>query len=109
MPKEVIFLGHDNWISRILRENGTAQDLAAVSTITMTFGDVLVSSSNQGSDEIRWNQTGYDTGEIRINLGNRMDLPAGDHRVPIVVYDATYPDGLVWDIVDVVVVPEVEA
>jgi hypothetical protein len=55
-----------------------------------------------------WNNDGYDTGEIRLDLGGEA-IPAGGYDVPIVVYDPSNPDGVVWGTIHVAVRAEVEA
>jgi hypothetical protein len=114
MIREYVFLGHDNSIDVILKSRRAeddlpvAQDLAAVNKITLTVGDVLVSSTNQANDPIRWLQTGYDTGEVHISLG-AQSLTPDTYRAPLVVYDTDHPEGIVWGFIPVEVLAEVEA
>jgi len=108
MPNEYAYLGHDNTIDLILKSDGTAQDLSAVTKITATFGSTLVESTDKASGLITWDQSGYDIGEIRLDLG-QQSLTADTYTVPIVVYDATYTNGVVWGEIIVVVRSEVEA
>jgi len=108
MSKEYIYLGHDNTIDRILKADDIPQDLSSVTKITMTFGDTTLESTDKASGIITWDQGGYDTGEIRMDLGAQT-IDAGNYRAPIVVYDATNTDGIVWDTINVVVVDDVEA
>lgn len=114
MIREYVFLGHANSIDLILKSKRVEddlpvpQDLAAVNKITLTVGTVLVSSTNQEGDPIRWVQAGYETGEVHISLG-ALALAPGTYRVPLVVYDTENPEGIVWGYIPVEVVEEVEA
>ena len=108
VANEYIYLGHDNTIDLILKADGTAQDLSGVTKITATFGSTLIESTDKASGLITWDQSGYDTGEIRLDLG-QQSLTADTYTVPIVVYDATYTNGVVWEDIRIVVKPEVEA
>ena len=93
---EYVYLGHDNQIRLILKQNSVASDLASVTKIHLVIGTVTVSSVNGASDPIRWAQAGYATGEVRMDLGGQS-LRAGTYRhCPVVVFDATNTDGIVW-------------
>lgn len=108
MNPEIVYLGHDNTIDLILKADGTAQDTSAFTKITATFGDTLISSTDHAAGLILWNNSGYATGEIRIDIGTES-VAAKIYHVPIIVYDATYTTGLVWGYVDIEVKAEVEA
>ena len=107
MATEIVYLGHDNTIDLLLKADGTAQDLSGVTKITATFGDTLIESTNAANGPITWAQSGYETGEIRLALGDQEISPGG-YNVPIVVYDAVNTDGIVWGTVTVIVKAEVE-
>ena len=108
MATEIVYLGHDNTIDLLLKADGTAQDLSSVTKITATFGDTLIESTDAATGPITWAQSGYDTGEIRLALGDQS-ITADRYMVPIVVYDATNTDGIVWGYVAIEVKEEVEA
>jgi len=108
MIEEHIYLGHDNTIDLLLKANDVAQDLSAVTKITASFDGTLIESEDNESGYIMWNKTGYDTGEIRLNIGDQ-DLTVGSYVVPIVVYDPTNDTGIVWDKILFTVHAEVEA
>jgi len=108
MGTEIVYLGHDNTIDLLLKQDGTAQDLSGVTKITATFGDTLIESTDAANGPITWAQSGYDTGEIRLALG-AQSIDEGRYMVPIVVYDSGNPNGIVWDYVSVEVKAEVEA
>jgi len=108
MATEVVYLGHDNTIDLLLKADGTAQDLSGVTKITATFKDTLVESTDAANGPITWAQSGYDTGEIRLALGDQSITP-DRYMVPIIVYDATNTEGVVWGYVAIDVIAEVEA
>ena len=107
MATEIVYLGHDNTVDLLLKADGTAQDLSSVTKITATFGDTLIESTNAANGPITWAQSGYETGEIRLALGDQS-ISTGSYNVPIVVYDAVNTDGIVWGTVTVIVKAEVE-
>jgi len=108
MTTEITWLGHDNTIDLILKANGVAQDLSDVTKITATFDDATIESTDHAGGAILWNNDGYDTGEIRLDLGGQSIDPGG-YDVPIVVYDPSNTNGVVWGKVHVAVKAEVEA
>jgi len=107
MATEIVYLEHDNTIDLLLKADGTAQDLSGVTKITATFGDTLIESTDAANGAITWNQAGYDTGEIRLSLGDQ-NVSAGGYGVPIIVYDATNTNGIVWDTITIIVKADVE-
>jgi len=108
MTTEIVYLGHDNTIDLQLKADDAAQDLSAVTKITATFGSTTISSVDKAAGVITWDQAGYETGEIRMALGDE-DIDEGGYSVPIVVYDPSNTDGVVWGKVNVLVEAEVEA
>lgn len=107
MRTEIVYLGHDNSIDLILKADDAAVDLASVTDMSLTLGTTLIESDNGDSDPIRWAKVGYDTGEIRLFLGGET-ITAGNYQAPLVVYDPTNVDGVVWGLIPIVVYAEVE-
>lgn len=107
MTTEIIWLGHDNTIDLLLKADGVAQDLASVTKITATFGSTMITSEDHAAGAILWNNDGYDTGEIRLDLGDQSIDPGG-YGVPIVVYDPSNTEGIVWGTIHVAARVEVE-
>jgi len=103
-----VYKGHDNTINFMLREDGADYDLSSVTTITLTIGTTLFSSTNQPSDELRWQQSGYSRGEVRAALGG-TSITAGTYNAYLIVYSSTYTTGLVWGTGTIRIVDEVEA
>jgi len=104
---ETVYLGHNNLINLQLKADGVAFDLSDITKITATFGTTLISSEDKAAGLITWDQEGYATGEIRLNLGGQS-ITSDYYEVPIVVYDASHAEGIVWGIVDFKVAAEVE-
>lgn len=108
MKTEIVYLGHDNSINVILKADGVAVALDDVTSMTLTFGTTLVSSDNGDDDPIRWAKEGYEDGEVRIFLGDQT-ITAAAYRAPLVVYDPTNTDGLVWGLIPMTVAVDPEA
>jgi len=108
MEREIVYSGHENSIDLVLKADGIAVALTSVTRMTLTLGTKLIDSDNGGADPIRWIQSGYATGEIRLFLGDQT-ISAGNYQAPLVVYDLTNPDGVVWGRVPLTVIAEVEA
>lgn len=107
MNIETVYLGHSNTIDLILKENNTAVDLSGVVKMTLTFNGQTLESTNSTAD-ITWNQAGYETGEIRLHLGNQSTLSTGIYEAPLVVYESTDTIGVVWGNVPLRIKEEVE-
>ena len=95
--EEVIWLGHDNSIDLRLYSNSSEVELSAVTKISLSIGSVVVTSTDAASGKIRWNQAGYEIGEIRIVAGSDSSLSTGRYDGSLVVYDPTNTLGVVWD------------
>jgi len=108
MTTEIVWLSHDNTIDLLLKADDVVQDLSSVTKITATFRTTTITSIDHAVGAILWNNVGYDTGEIRLDLGGESIAPGG-YDVPIVVYDPSNADGIVWGAIHVVVKTEVEA
>jgi hypothetical protein len=108
MNTEFVYLGHDNSIDVILKTNGAAVDLTPVTRITLTLGAKLIDSDNGDADPIRWAKLGYATGEVRLFLGAQT-LKVGAYQAPLIVYDASNPNGVYWGNIPLTVVADPEA
>lgn len=95
--EEVIYRGsYDNTIDLRLESDKVAIDLSTATTITANIEGVTTSSTNQSSDLIRWDQAGYETGEIRCQLGELTGLSVGTFDMWIIVEDTLNTDGIVF-------------
>jgi hypothetical protein len=97
MAAEIVFIGNDNIFDRILKADGVAQDLSNVTKIDLVINDNLTITNSTGTDfPIKWLSLGT-TGLVQFQIGMESGLINGYYDAQIVVYDATYDDGLVWD------------
>jgi len=104
---EVLALDCDNTIDLLLKADGAVADLSAVTRIDAVFSSaVTVSSTNGTTGPIKWLPDEYDTGEIRIDLSDSDEsgLAVGLYYVKIIVFDATWTDGIYWGTVVVKVI-----
>jgi hypothetical protein len=108
MRQEIAYLGHDNSIDIVLKADGVAEPLDSITKMTLTFGTKLISSDNGETDPIRWKKVGYQTGEVRLFLGDQVISP-GSYKAPLIIYDSGDAEGIVWDYLNIKVVAEVEA
>lgn len=109
MATEKIYVGHDNTIDRILKADGVAQDLSNATKIAISIGGTTFESSDKANGIITWDQAGYDTGEIRIGIGNETGLQAlagSTYDAEITVFDASNPNGITWDTIRVEVIAD---
>lgn len=107
MSAGTIFLSHDNVVTLQLQTALIPYDLSAVTKITAVFGDTDINSSDPVAGTIRWNQSGFETGEIRLVLGDESIDPRLYPEVSIVTYEPITPDGFVWGKIPIVVEKEV--
>lgn len=98
MALEYLYLGRDNSIDLILNLEGSpvADDVMdEITRMTLSFNGLVVESTNQPGDPIRWRQVDYDTGEFRLFLQDE-NIPVGRYKVPVIVYFPDAPDGFTW-------------
>lgn len=106
MDTEVTYLGHDNTIALALWKDNdsgvltllTNDEMDAITEITASFGSTKVSTlaANKATGAIRWSQTGFATGEIRLLLGDQSITADLYPKVPIIVYTASGDDGVIY-------------
>ena len=108
MATEKLYLERDNTVDLILKADGVAVDLAAVTSIKATFNNVeIVSTSKTGL--IKWDQGGWDTGEIRLDCANDSTLVAqgaGTWDVAVVTIDPSNALGLDWGSIRIEVIEQ---
>lgn len=92
---ETAYIGLSNTNNFILKQNGSAVDLTSVTKMTLTFGASALESTNSTAS-ITWNKAGYETGEARLHLGNCATISTGVYEAPLIVYDSTWTNGLLW-------------
>ena len=107
MATEKLYLERENTIDLILKADDVPIGTSAITQIDAVFGTVTVTSSDKANGEIKWDQPGYDTGEIRLDCGANASLKTqggGTWDVPIVVYDGVNPLGIDWGVIRVEVI-----
>jgi hypothetical protein len=109
MAVEFVYLSHDNSIDLLLKADGVAYDLSDATTATLTLGGVTITSTNLSNSPIRWNKVGYDTGEIRLFLGDQSINVGTYQKAYLVIYDPNNTNGIVWGDIRITVKAEVEA
>lgn len=95
-----IYLGRDNLLRLVLsHDNAVLADLSAVTRVVVTFdADNVIDSDTAGAGVIWWTDTASHRGQtvdvLSLQLGDQA-IPAGVYdEVAIVIYDATYTNGL---------------
>ncbi|HBF44013.1 MAG TPA: hypothetical protein DDW42_10390 [Desulfobacteraceae bacterium] len=89
-----IYKDRDNIASVELLSNGAAQDITNLTRATITLGDLLVDSSIH-TGVFDWTTSGA-AGQLDIAAGHVSTLEKGAFTSVLTVFDATYPNGLVW-------------
>jgi len=96
---EIVWIGHDNFNAQLLKADDIAVDLSGVISMSLAIEelavDLVINSTNVEGDPIRWAQAGYQTGEIRLFLGDQA-IPARRHKAKLAVYDSSNPNGILW-------------
>lgn len=102
---ELVYLGSfDNVINLQLQNDGVPLNLSSTTQITGNVGGLITVSTNTSNDLIRWEQPGYQTGEIRCKLGVLPGLTIGFHEFWVIVFDALHINGVVFEPIPIQVV-----
>jgi len=97
MAEEIIYIGsYDNTIDLLLNSDGVPIPLSTVTRIDANISGIDVTSTNQGSDLIRWDQAGYVEGEARCKFGGVTGLAEGYAQLWLTLYEPTNPNGVVF-------------
>ena len=89
-----VYKNRNNPISLQLKAGGIYQDIRDLSRVTLEFGKQVIDSRTSAST-FDWTTNGED-GQLDITLTLTNELKRGSYRSRLTVYDATYPQGLVW-------------
>jgi len=107
MTVEYIRTGRDNTIDLLLKDDDVAVPLSAVNKIIISFDEATglraIESTDAAAGDIKWAQSGYDTGEIRLFLGT-LTTPISDGRyeASIDIYDPiSMDDGVFMGTVEI--------
>lgn len=93
---EQIYLDRDNVIDLLLKADGEAQDLSAVTRmVLLEDGEEFTIDSDEAAGVFDW-ETGT-TGKITLTLGAQDDIEEGTYKVWLIVYDPSNTNGIVWD------------
>ena len=92
--KEIVYLDRDNTVDLLLKADGSAQDLSAVTRMVLAdVGGKFTVDSAVSASAFDWD-TGT-TGKVIIDIGGE-DLPAGVYTVRLILIDPTNSNGNVW-------------
>jgi hypothetical protein len=95
---ETLYKNHDNEIDLELRADGEAVDITGVSKVLLEVGEVEIDSAIEPSS-FDWTTNGAN-GQLTLDVARLTkitNLKASTYKAALTVYDATYPNGLVWD------------
>jgi hypothetical protein len=101
---DTVYLGdYDNTVNFVFKISSSPISLTDVTMIESVISGISVTSTNQVTDLIQWDQAGYQTGEIRCKFGAVSMLYPGTHKCTFVLYNPTYVNGLVFEPIDIIV------
>lgn len=89
---ETVYKGRDNRNDLLLKANGVAVDLSAVTKIELV-GDGLTISSTTIPGAFDWSVGG---GVVNLSLGSVEDLSIGVNVFSLIVYDPDNLSGIHW-------------
>lgn len=95
---ERVYLDRDNTIDLVLMADGVAADLAAVTRVTLSFGDTDVDSAT-AAGVFDWSGG---SGLLTLQLGGQ-EIAVGRYDARLVVYDPTHANGIVWGDIEIMV------
>ena len=98
--REIVYLGRNNTIDLLLKADGSAQDLSAVTRmiVKQNDGDWEIDYDDY-NNAFNWN-TGI-TGKVILDMAAALaaeTVAAGEYIVRLIVYDPTNIDGIIWDL-----------
>lgn len=92
---EKIYNGRDNTVDLLLKAEGVAVDLAAVTRMQVVVGSTMVDSQAHPT-YFDWTPTPAVTGKVLLTLG-AAGLTVGERQVAqLVVFDPSNTLGIVW-------------
>jgi len=101
MITEKIYKNTDHINTIAFEEDGVAQSISGASRIKIIVGnnEAVIDSASASANAFDWTTYGS-AGRLDLKLGHERDiinLKEGKYRALIIIYDATYPNGLPWD------------
>jgi len=100
MITEIVYLARDNTIDLLLKADGSAQDLSAVTQMTLELDETTTIDSDDSPDAFDWD-TGT-TGKLILALGGES-ITEGDYTAKLTVYDPTNENGVFWGYIHLLV------
>ena len=98
MITEILYKSRDNEIDLELRANGIAVDISGTSKVEIEVGDLVLNSAKYPAS-FDWTTNGA-SGQLTLDiarLNEIINLRASAYKTKVTIFDATYPNGLVWD------------
>lgn len=106
--RENIYKSHDNEFSLTVKEDGVVINLNSTGVTRMQLRLFKLSSTNNSGgytfdsdilgegagNAFDWATNG-DSGIVDIKIGDQ-DIPAGDYRAYLIIYDPFHPNGQPW-------------
>lgn len=94
--REVIYLGRDNTIDLILKEDDVAVDLSSVSRMVLITPSFTVDSDTVGFGSGKAFDCTEGSGKVILKLGSATGVIAGTLRGILYVYDPANTNGIRW-------------
>ena len=101
MITEHVYLGHDNTIDLLLKADGAAVDLSAVTRMTLELDATTTIDSATSPEAFDWD-TGT-TGKLVLALGGETISAGIYEKCKLTVYDPDNAGGIMWDQLNIVV------
>ncbi len=95
---ETVYLSYDNVIDLLLKNDGSAQDLSAVTSMKVIEAEAEW-TIDYASYPAAFNWNTGTTGEVRLTLADALtseSVAQGKYGCYLVVIDPTNTDGIVW-------------
>jgi hypothetical protein len=90
--KEIVYKGHNNTNTIVVKKNGTPLPFTDVTRMVCEFsGTDVVADTQADSSLIDWSQGG---GKLVFNLGG-LSVPAGEREATLIVYETAHPNGII--------------
>lgn len=111
LTNDIVSIGHDNTIERVLWADGIVPSLSGVTRMVLDFGGSLTVDSAVTPSAFDWTQTvstyqaslpavaslGIVAGDPKLVLSlGQSGIPAGAYNAALIVYDLANPHGILW-------------
>ena len=99
MDIEYIWLGRDNEIDLQMNADDSPMDLSGLTKMELVFDDGTIIDSDISPTAFDWS---VGSGTVKLVLG-RESIDSGYYMMTVIIYDATYTNGLIWGRVPVII------